>query len=83
MRRVSWLLVVSVALSLFGCSSIAPPNWSRPGSAYDQQSRAQQFDPFPAPDIGPDVTETRPQDFTQPLPEPVRAQQRPKFPATW
>jgi hypothetical protein len=70
--------MAGVTAALGACNSIAPPDWSRPGPAFAQQNRAEQFDPFPSPDIGPDAPETRPPNFTQPLPEPVRAQQRPK-----
>ena len=48
-----------------------------PGTADRQQQRAQHWDPYPEPDIGPDVSEVRPRDFQHPVPEAERARRTP------
>lgn len=70
------------ALSLAGCSRAAGPgdankfglpNLAHPGSASYQRTRAQYFDPYPEPQVGPNIDSARPRDFQQPLPEVERA----------
>jgi len=69
-RRVllGWLLV-----PLVGCASVAPPRLAHPGTAQSQRRRAEQFDPYPLPDLGP-PTDARPLGFILPAPENERVQ---------
>ena len=45
---------------------------ARPGTIQQQRLRATIHDPYPDPDLGPDVDGGRPREYMQPLPEPVR-----------
>jgi hypothetical protein len=65
-------LLTLVAMGIAGCS-VAPPNILHPGPAVVQQGRAQQFDPYPEPEIGGNMAGTRPPDYQQPIPELDRA----------
>lgn len=56
-----------------GCSSMAMPNWSHPGSAAVQQRRALQYDPYPENEPGPPLVGVRPREYDKPPPEPSRA----------
>jgi len=74
MQRVAIaLLGFSLAVGTCGCANARWDFW-RAGRAQDQQRRAQKFDPYPLPDIGPAMAGTRPREFDKPLAEPVRAQ---------
>jgi hypothetical protein len=59
--------------ALCGCSSVAPPRLLHPGTAQSQQQRAEQFDPYPLPELGP-PTEARPRGFLLPQPDNERVQ---------
>ncbi len=56
--------------ALSGCrgSGLFPPA----GTMDQQQANAIVHDPFPQDDIGPYEAASRPRDYQQPLPEPVR-----------
>ncbi|MCR4412087.1 MAG: membrane or secreted protein [Thermoguttaceae bacterium] len=56
-----------------GCASLRGPNWLHPGPAAYQQKQAERFDPYPDPDIGPEVVGSRPREYQKPRPEPERA----------
>jgi hypothetical protein len=74
-----WTLAAVVALAsmiVLGCNSLEPPNFAHPGPAFEQRARAEQYDPFPEVDTAPAV-EARPREYTQPMPEPSRAQWHP------
>lgn len=43
------------------------PEWFNPGTAPAQQSRAEQFDPYPEVDAGLNSLGVRPRDFDEPL----------------
>lgn len=73
MRRIAILLAGVSLLASAGCGA-ARPNWFSPGNAGYQQRRAERFDPYPEPGIGPDVTGARPREFRNPRSEPVRTQ---------
>src|SRR5262245_10088199 len=60
-------------LAACGCASIAPPPILHPGTAQSQRWRAEQFDPYPLPDLGPE-TEARPRGFLLPAPPNERVQ---------
>jgi hypothetical protein len=73
-RRLLCLAPVMLAVLGFGgCAAYAPTDWSCPGPAPVQQGRAQQFDPYPQPGMGADVTGGRPRDYMTPVPEAARA----------
>src|SRR4051794_7301385 len=72
--RTVWLghcLVVIVAAS--GCSStVAKPQILHPGTFGYQRWRAEVFDPYPEPNVGPEDPGMRPPWYTTPAPEPQR-----------
>jgi hypothetical protein len=71
--RKSICCAIGLLLAATGCNpSIAKPNWLHPGSLRYQQWRAEIFDPYPQPDIGPPVVGSRPPQFATPAPEPQR-----------
>jgi hypothetical protein len=45
---------------------------ANPGTIQQQRLRATIHDPYPDPDLGPDVDGGRPREYLEPLPEPVR-----------
>jgi hypothetical protein len=63
-----------MALATFsaGCN-VAPPRLLHPGTAQHQRERAEQFDPYPLPELGP-PTEARPRGFLLPQPDNERVQ---------
>jgi hypothetical protein len=73
-RRLLGLCLVA----LCGCASVAPPRLLHPGTAQTQQQRAEQFDPYPLPELGP-PTEARPRGFLLPQPENERVQNAETF----
>lgn len=59
-------------LALAGCN-LEGPKLLHPGNAATQQKRAERFDPYPSPDIGPEVAGSRPRDYQVPRPETTRS----------
>jgi hypothetical protein len=61
-------------LGLAGCSQ-TKPSLTDPGTAQQQQTRANRFDPYPTPsDNGfPSMAGTRPREYQAPAAEPMRA----------
>lgn len=57
----------------WGCANNSWNFW-HPGSAPEQQRRAEHFDPYPQTDIAPQAAGIRPRDYDQPYPEAVRNQ---------
>ncbi len=72
------LLLLPLAAALSSCASVAQPRLAHPGSAKVQQQRAEQYDPFPLPELGP-PTEARPRGFLLPQPENERMQNAETF----
>ena len=70
---VALLWALGFAPSLTGCADMFP-DWCHPGFAQVQRKQAQRFDPYPEPDMGPDMAGARPGDFDKPRPEVQRAQ---------
>jgi hypothetical protein len=70
-------LALAVALApLGGCSpTIKKPRLLHPGPAPVQRYNATQFDPYPLPDMGPEIVGGRPIDYMVPVPEVERANQ--------
>jgi hypothetical protein len=69
------IAAVAVALSLValsGCADISRPDWLTPGTARQQRTRAQRFDPYPDPNVVHDDGSARPRDYLQPPPEADR-----------
>jgi hypothetical protein len=77
MLRSAPLKLLAVAcLSLAACSSaVHKPQLLHPGPAPYQRALAEQFDPYPLPDLGPDVVGGRPRDFAKPRNEVQRSRQ--------
>ena len=72
MSRRSLMSLVLFALAAGGCHDMFPDVY-RPGPEGYQRLRAQRMDPFPEPDIGPEVVGGRPRDFDKPPAEATRA----------
>ena len=71
-----FLLCAAVLGSILGCGPrFGLPALFDPGPAEVQQRRAQRWDPFPEPDIGPEVEGARPRDFQEPMSEAERSRQ--------
>jgi len=68
-------LVLATSILIFatlaGCALQRSP-LADPGDGEYQRTRALIHDPYPDPDIGPDVVGGRPREFQVPQPEPVR-----------
>jgi hypothetical protein len=73
MKYLVLLLLAAALVAPVGCANIARPDWGNPGTADMQQLRAQQYDPYAEPDVGPNVSTGRPREFQKPLAEPLRA----------
>ena len=65
--------VTLAVMLLAGCARVARPRLLHPGSAETQQRRAEAFDPFPLPELGP-PTEARPRGFLLPASDTERVQ---------
>ena len=69
-NKVCRLLVATLlAWPIAGCASVSRPSWLNPGPAPVQQSRAQQFDPYPENEPGPQIVGARPREYEKPVPE--------------
>ena len=64
MRNV--VMTVLVGAIAGGCSNLAGPNYCNPGPQRYQQTRATEYDPFPEPELGPEVEGARPREFQEP-----------------
>lgn len=65
------VVVIAAGLAfLSGCRG--QPLFPPPGTLNQQQANAIIHDPFPQNDIGPFEAASRPPDYQNPLPEPVR-----------
>lgn len=63
-------------MHLAACSStIRYPRLASPGTAGFQRHNAEQFDPYPQNDMGPEIVGGRPPDYAVPVPEVQRARQ--------
>jgi hypothetical protein len=76
-RRTLGLALVLLALTtLPACSpTIRKPRLLHPGPASVQRYNAVQFDPYPLPDMGPEIVGGRPIDYMTPVPQEDRARQ--------
>ena len=71
-----WLVVFAMVLplGLAGCRGLARPNWFYPGTAERQQAQAEQFDPYPENEPGPEIVGARPLEYEKPVAEVRRVQ---------
>jgi hypothetical protein len=70
------LLLAATSLSLAACSpTVHKPHLLSPGPAPYQRKLAENFDPYPLPDLGPDIVGGRPRDFAKPRNEVERSRQ--------
>jgi hypothetical protein len=72
LRRTSHFIALSLtAVLTVGCYSpyMRWPDLYHPGTAEQQRAIAEQFDPYPSPDTGPEVVGGRPLGYTRPLTE--------------
>ena len=72
-KLASLLLATLVTIGVGGCQNMGRPNWFSPGTAAQQQGQAQQFDPYPENELGPQIVGSRPREFQKPPPETTRA----------
>ena len=72
-------LVWMVLPGLVGCADIAVPRFLHPGTEEYQQTRAERFDPYPLPDLAPDIVGGRPLQYIQPAPWAERVQNEMTF----
>ena len=78
MRREFWkvLIVASLLALLTACSpTIRYPRLASPGTAPLQRYNAEQFDPYPQNDVGPEIVGGRPLDYAVPVSEVSRSRQ--------
>jgi hypothetical protein len=77
MIRRHGLLLIALG-SLPGCAGTVPSKIFHPGPAWMQQKEAEKYDPYPLPDVGPDMA-ARPLAFIRPASETERAQDATTF----
>lgn len=78
MKRLVWLAAGMLILGVLGCASpekrrTSMPDLGHPGSACTQEKRALRYYPYPEPNVGPGMVETRPREYEQPPAEASRA----------
>ena len=72
-RMACWLLAVALVLGSVGCG-MERPRLAGPGPADYQRTVAEQFDPYPETEPGPEIVGARPREFQKATPETPRAQ---------
>lgn len=73
-RFTPWIICV---LLLCGCSpTLHKPQLLHPGPAWYQRRIAEEFDPYPLNDLGPEIVGGRPREFQKPDNEVTRARQQ-------
>jgi hypothetical protein len=76
LRTLGLALGVLAIAPLTACSpTIRQPRLLHPGPASVQRYNAVQFDPYPQPDMGPEIVGGRPIDYITPVPPQQRALQ--------
>jgi hypothetical protein len=69
------LVVAACLAALVACSpTIRLPRLGSPGTAPAQRATADVFDPYPQPDVGPEIVGGRPREYGIPRNEVVRSQ---------
>ena len=81
-KPLTLLAATLLLVPLTACSSaVKKPSFLHPGPASFQRNNAEQFDPFPLNDLGPEIVGGRPREFQKPIDEVRRARQnRPLVP---
>ena len=71
-----WFAVLGMAVvgGACGCRGMAMPSWFQPGPPEYLQSQAEQFDPYPETESGPDAMGARPLEYDKPPAEVLRVQ---------
>jgi hypothetical protein len=70
------VMVLLACGPLVSCSStIRWPRFYGPGPAPAQQAQAERSDPYPIPDMGPEIVGGRPREFDKPRDEVRRSQE--------
>lgn len=78
MRRTGPLLVIAGAMfSTAGCANYSGPRWFNPGPVAYQRAEAERYDPYPDPNMGPEIIGGRPLSYEHPAPEPERGRWNP------
>ena len=72
MSRRAAVRLSLVLIAAGGCADMFP-NVYHPGPEGYQRLRAQRMDPFPEPDVGPEIVGARPREFDKPPAEALRA----------
>lgn len=81
MRRVLTTVLLLWTLLAAGCAATEErPQFYQTRTIEEQRANAQRFDPYPEPEVGPNITGTRPRDYARPVAEPSRARWDPR---TW
>jgi len=71
------LVIVSLLLPLAACSpTVRKPRLRSPGPAWYQRANAEEFDPYPQNDMGPEIVGGRPRGFQKPRSEVERSRQQ-------
>jgi len=70
------VFIVAACAPLTACSqTVRKPQLLHPGPAPFQRANAEVFDPYPQPDVGPEVVGGRPREYAAPRNEVERAQE--------
>ena len=80
LKTLRILVSLATLAVVVGCQSLAGPDWGHPGSAAEQQRRAERFDPFPQDECGPPIEGARPREFQTPPAEVKRSRWSPADP---
>ena len=74
LRPTRRCLACLVAVSAVGCGPhLRTPKLFDPGNAASQRYDAIYHDPYPLPDVGPEIVGGRPRGYQAPVPEVARA----------
>lgn len=78
MRKALPALLGLMMITSAGCQSIQWPQFFSWGNVKSQRLYAANvIDPYPVPEAGPNIEDTRPRDFNRPYSEPRRVQSSP------
>lgn len=65
--------LAAALLATVGCGpSLRTPRWFDPGNTATQRYDAIYVDPYPLPDLGPEMVGARPREYQAPVPPVVR-----------
>lgn len=80
-RRWKLLVCCALVVPMSACSSaVRMPRFVGPGPAGFQRANAEDFDPYPQGDVGPEIVGGRPLDYQVPVDEVTRARQTSPLP---